>query len=331
MEKGCVYVEEERALTEYFIEALMNQIIESTMIPKVQVERVVGPLLGIFLEDILSATFPNNPEFSGKVKIISPEFPLKKTDSRQSTNIDWLMLNSECGRLYLVELKTSDTSVNRKQSEVYRSVKTRVETEGGGFLINDLEELRDASTESGKYQYLLQTKIQPYREGISSSHSVKIIYIVPDCAIEKIEGHADVVLSFSMLSQTISGPFSREWQIIQEYLSKLDTLSLQTRNRKSTKQKRNYTKTSNSRPKRWQGTLKFDEMVKFCQRHGNDIVIGFTGGRTKFASTPLLELQNRSHYKWDYANNMIGKNGADWLLGTTVLELLNLSHNLSQG
>ncbi len=310
-------------MTESFIEKLMNHIIESTMIPKVQVERVVGPLLGIFLEDVLSATFQNNPEFSGKVKMISPEFPLKKIDNRQSTNIDWLMLNSESGRIYLVELKTSDTSVNRKQSEVYHSVKTKVKAEGGGFLINDLEELRDASTESGKYQYILKNKIQPYREEISSSHSVRIIYIVPECALENIEGHADVVLSFGMLSQTISGPFAREWQIIHEYLSKLDTLSLHTRNRRSTNQESNYTRRSNNKVKCWQGTLKFDEMVNFCQTNGNDIIIGFTGGQSKFASTPLLELQNRSHYKWDYANNMGGKSSSDWLPGTTVLKLLN--------
>jgi len=74
-----------------FAEALMTHIMEATMIPKVQVERVVGPILSMFIGDVLTATLRDDSRLSGDIKLIAPEFPLKKEGNRQSTNIDWLM------------------------------------------------------------------------------------------------------------------------------------------------------------------------------------------------------------------------------------------------
>ena len=39
-----------------FIRQLMSHILEGVRIPKLQVERAVGPVLGFFLEDVLTAT-----------------------------------------------------------------------------------------------------------------------------------------------------------------------------------------------------------------------------------------------------------------------------------
>ena len=55
---------------------------------------------------------------------------------------------------------------------------------------------------------------------------------------------------------------------------------------------------------------------------GDEIVIGFTGGKEKFANSALSELRNRSHYKWDYSTNISGKKRSDWLPGSTVIETL---------
>ena len=306
-----------------FIEALMETVINSTMIPKVQVERIVGPILSIFLEDVLQATFRNNPEFTGDVKMVCPEFPLKKTDNRQSTNIDWLMINPESKRIYLIELKTSDTSINTSQMEIYNSIKEKIQSGGGKFLIDDLQELRAASRESGKYQYVLEKKVLPFKEEITSAYNSSLIYIVPESASRKIQGDADVVLTFGMLSQSISGPLSSDWETVHEFLNKLDSISLQSRNSQiSHRIARFNTKTRNSSP-RWQGTLKFNDMVGFCREHGDDVIIGFTGGVNRFRNTPMDELKNRSHYKWDYASNLAGKNRSDWINGLTVVKLIN--------
>jgi hypothetical protein len=44
-------------------EELMDHVLEGTMIPKVQTERVVGPILGTFLADVLAEMFKNNPRY----------------------------------------------------------------------------------------------------------------------------------------------------------------------------------------------------------------------------------------------------------------------------
>jgi hypothetical protein len=307
-------------MSELFIKTLMDNLIESTMIPKVQVERVVESLLSVFLEDVLTETLKSDTDLSGLIKMICPEFPLKKAETNQSTNIDWLMYNTQRKQLLFVELKTSCTSINSSQNAIYQAVTNDIQNKSGDFLISDLEKLRFASREPGKYQFILEKKVSPFKHEISICRSAKIIYIVPKCIEPKIKRHADKVLSFGGLSKSVPGQFSKEWRIIHEYLSKLDNLSQSSRNLIISKNQN--TKTTSSQSKRWQGTLKFDAMVELCQTQGDEVVIGFTGGKEKFANSTLSELKNRSHYKWDYSTNMSGKNRSDWLSGSTVLGLL---------
>jgi len=307
-------------MSELFIKTLMDNLIEATMIPKVQVERVVEPILSVFLEDVLTETLKSDTDLSGLIKMICQEFPLKKAENNQSTNIDWLMYNTQRKQLLFVELKTSDTSINSSQNEIYQSVTNDIQNKSGAFLISDLEKLRVASRESGKYQFILEKKVSRFKQEISICRSAKIIYIVPKCIEHKTKKHADKVLSFGGLSKSVPGQFSKEWRIIHEYLSKLDDLTQSSRNlRISNNQNK---KTTSSQSKRWQGTLKFEEMVELCQRQGDEVIIGFTGGKEKFANSTLSELKNRLHYKWDYSTNMSGKNRSDWLSGSTVLGLL---------
>ena len=129
-------------MSELFIKTLMDNLIEATMIPKVQVERVVGPILTVFLEDVLTETLKSDTDLSGLIKMICPEFPLKKAENKQSTNIDWLMYNTQRKQLLFVELKTSDTSINSSQNEIYQSVTNDIQNKSGAFLISDLEKLR---------------------------------------------------------------------------------------------------------------------------------------------------------------------------------------------
>jgi hypothetical protein len=309
-------------MSELFVKTLMNQVIESTMIPKVQVERIVGPILSVFIADVLTETLISDAVLSGSIEMISPEFPLKKATTKQSTNIDWLMYNTLRKQLFLVELKTSDTSINSSQNEIYHTVKTKIENKSGSFLIDDLETMRDASIESGKYHYLLDKKVSDFKNEISNCHSAKITYIVPKCIEFKIKRNADKVLSFGELSKSIPGKLSKEWQIIHEYLCKLDNLSQSSRNLRISKFQNIPKTTSSSTPKRWKGTLKFDAMVELCQNHGDEIVIGFTGGRTAFVNSSLSYLRNRHYFKWDYSNNMAKKNPSDWIPGNQVINLL---------
>lgn len=149
---------------------------EGTMIPKSQIERAVGPILSMFLDVVLSETFREDKKLSGSLKLVCPEFPLKKKDNWQSTNIDWLMYNKDRKQLLFVELKTSDTSINDDQNSIYHIKQEAILHNGGAFLIEDLEQMRDRSSEFGKYQHILETKVLPLKDEISNCHDAKIIW-----------------------------------------------------------------------------------------------------------------------------------------------------------
>lgn len=327
-----------------FIETLMDYIMEATMIPKSQIERAVGPILSMFLAVVLTETVREDQNLSGSLVMVSPEFPLKKKDNWQSTNIDWLMYNTGRKQLLFVELKTSDTSFNDDQNMTYHLTQKAILNKGGAFLIEDLEQMRDRSSEKGKYQYILETKVLPLKHEISTCHDAKLIYLIPKSAEHKIQGHADKVLTFAMLSESIPGKFAEEWRIIRDHLCELDTSSRQSRNRTSKilSPLRVVMKSESAdveinpmgrKSVNWQGTVDFYEMFNLCLQHGDKIVVGFIGGSEGFARSTLTELQSRRHFKWDYVKNMAGKTKANWLSGTTVIELLRQNHGypINQG
>ena len=73
-------------------------------------------------------------------------------------------------------------------------------------------------------------------------------------------------------------------------------------------------------------------MIDLCLKHGDDVLIGFTGGKEEFTRKTLSELQKRSFYKWDFAKNTAGKKLADWLPGSMVIAMLKTHHGyLSNG
>lgn len=309
---------------------------EATMIPKSQIERAVGPILSMFLDDVLTETFREDQNLSGSLEMISPEFPLKKKDNWQSTNIDWLMYNTERKQLLFVELKTSDTSTNDNQNSIYHAKKEAILSQGGAFLIEDLVQMRDRSSEFGKYQYILEKKVLPLMDEISTCHDAKIIYLVPKSAEHKVKGHADSILTFGMLSKSIPGKFSGEWGIIRDHLCRLDASSQQSRNRQyRISTSRNVIKKSattygeikpNTRSSAsWQEPVNFNEMYNLCLQHRDNIIVGFAGGIQAFTSSTFSNLLSR-RFKWDYAKNMTGKMMANWLSGSTVIEILRQHH-----
>ena len=400
-----------------FVEALMDHIMEGAIIPKVQIERAVGPILSMFLADVLTETLRDDPTLSGSIAMICPEFPLKKADNNQSTNIDWLMYNRERQQLLFVELKTSDTSFDTGQNQIYRAIRDAVRSDGGSFLMEDLEQLKNASTEAGKYRYILEKRLSLFKTEITACHDARIIYLIPKSVEHKLQGRADKVFSFGMLSNSITGSFAEEWSVIRSHLCVLDDSSRHSRNHQLASvpvenRAANFTDRTdfhsivdlckkhgdaiivgfdggvvafasqdlgslerrmykwdnvvggagnkvlsnwipgslfsdiiskknahphespqlNPEPKRatyWEGTLNFGGMFDLCLKHGDDILIGFTGGKEEFTRKTLSELKKRPSYKWDFAKNTAGKKLADWLPGSMVIAMLKTHHGYS--
>jgi hypothetical protein len=139
-----------------FVDARMEHILEQVMTPKVQVERIVGPILGMIIKDVLSK------KYTDCFEMITPEFPLRKAPldgwyTCQSTNIDYLLYSTRKDALVFVELKTTDTTYEPEQARIYLDVIEQIEEEGAFFLLRDVEDISRASRESGKYARLLKT------------------------------------------------------------------------------------------------------------------------------------------------------------------------------
>lgn len=309
-----------------FLVALLENICESRKIPKVQVERAISPLLDIFVEDALRLFFKNDQEYSGNIVKICPEFPLKKIDeTNQSTNIDWLMVNSDQNQILFVELKTSDSYVagsfasrNNEMSKFdkYQEKRDKINLEGGGILIDELFEIANASNQPKKYAFIIEM-ISKYEAMIRSCDSAKIIYIVPKTSKSIALSYVEKVLTFSDFPAEIKGNYSEEWRIIQKYLRKFDERpepDIDLIIQKDTKH----------RPK---GYVKFDQLIQICKTKGDKVIISFTGGEEAFANESLKELKNRRHYKWDDAENVNYWTSKNWIHGDKVLKILKEQHH----
>mgnify|MGYP001447775819 FL=1 len=82
------------------IKELLERIVEYNNLPKFQVERALSPIISFYIANMISK-IKNGDE----IKLITPEFPLKK-ENNQSKNIDYLLVNQSKKKLILVELKT---------------------------------------------------------------------------------------------------------------------------------------------------------------------------------------------------------------------------------
>lgn len=204
-----------------FINELMCHILEGANIPKVQVERAIGPILSMFIESILDKYFENHDEYSGEYKLISPEFPLKK-ENNQSTNIDYLLVNKSKKILVFFELKTDVGSIGAEQMNIYFDFKKRIAEGTCKILRDDLENISRASKGS-KYDYIASHFDTVIGKDTDIRKSI-IIYLVPLAKVEKVkeEKEIDFVMAYNSLPTTINHKYAHYWSIMQKNLLKID-------------------------------------------------------------------------------------------------------------
>lgn len=295
---------------EVFIEKLMAQILRLTKIPKVQVERAIGPILGLFIADLLSI------KWGKQVKMICEEFPLLKPPVNgiqiyQSTNIDWLLYNESDKQLVFLELKTAYSSFDPVQEHTYCQLITKIDKSGSSFLVDDLQEIMSRSLEREKYEEVL--KCFPKNSPYSNCKKAKLVYLAPaamrDARPRPVHDGVEW-LSFEDLPGEISGPFALEWEVIRRNLVKLDI-----------KRPRNSTQGGGER-RNYGGTSGFEKLMGLCEENGNTIVIGFEGGARKLLTSTLDEL-NKRLFKWDHAERGQGfKDTRNWIPGRKFLEIV---------
>jgi len=190
----------------------MKHILDQRKIPKVQVERAIGPILGLFIEELLSKALKD------KLVMICAEFPLRKSTagSNQSTNIDWLLYSKRNCQLVFVELKTTGV-FNRAQFDRYcqviRSVKGSAE-----HLLADVLEIRKHSAQKAKYDELIKLiRGTPF----SDCRKAKLVYIMPEVPAPgiRVDGVELDWLRLCDLEVREDFRFAREWKVIHERLA----------------------------------------------------------------------------------------------------------------
>ncbi len=208
-----------------FLNLLMSRIEELHQTPKVQVERAFSPILSLFIAEVLTAAYWDHPALHGNYELVCMEFPLKKPENAQSTNIDFLLINSTTSALVFLEIKTDIHSFDRSQLENYLRLKEEVKEYGGGFLLQNLSVITTQSGRSEKY-FFLQKLIEPFKKTMIGAFDLKVIYLVPKSAKPRLqaENGIDGVVSFADLPVEIESELANEWRVIRDSLVKLESV-----------------------------------------------------------------------------------------------------------
>ncbi len=285
---------------------------EGAMIPKVQVERSIGPVLGFFMPDVMTDLLGKN------VVMLSPEFPICKVDNKQSTNIDWLMLDLDKPQLLLVELKTTDTTYRASQADVYEDLQKRIANESGAFLLDDLKRIGESSQEWGKYQnvYMQMCKAcnvsdeNDLKDVLRKCTSAQVIYIAPK-VMPRPKGTKESWkwFNFDELPKVASTEWAYpdEWHILREELLMLDALDRRKRNGDEQAERKNYRE-----------LISLDCLRQCYQDKAAEIVVGFINWRSELAVASPEALARRM-YKIDDASETAGKIPRNWVRGDQFL------------
>ena len=116
-----------------FLRSALNTLDDWRHLPAYQLERRVDIFFGLLLPEIIAAEYdlPCESQEDRNNLVVIPEFPLRKGlldscnndgGSNQSVKVDFAIFyrNGDCNRLFLVELKTDNNSIDPVQLERMR-------------------------------------------------------------------------------------------------------------------------------------------------------------------------------------------------------------------
>lgn len=317
---------------QFFGDLLSHQML-GVMIPKVQVERSLGPILGMFLPQVLTEVLTERSRVGHQIEMLCPEFPIRKEQlegrsTNQSTNIDWVMYDKLSGDLILVELKTADTSFSADQIRIYDNLQERVEKYSADFLVKDLLDIYGASQEKGKYLNVFKMLAQVLEipdyvpqiliDALSQCKRARIVYIAP-----KVSKPADwpeddpyrLWLSFGDLPSDLDEdyPYASYWPVLHKELISLDD---------KTRSIRNAAARLNQAGTYYAGTKNYDRIKELCTDKGATVVIGWKDWQ-KIYPDITSEAFRKLSFKWDDAGEIRGnKNPRNWIRGNVFLEMM---------
>ncbi len=133
------------------VEVLFQQLDSFRGFPKYALERRLDVFVSLFLEEYLST------RFEAPVRIVAPEFPLKREQDFQSINVDYLLRREGSSPAWLfLELKTSEGSIDKAQLALYREARERGMHHWRKAVMEIHGRIRSDAARSEKYEVLLK-------------------------------------------------------------------------------------------------------------------------------------------------------------------------------
>jgi hypothetical protein len=173
----------------------------------------------MFLPDALGPCLATLGATEG-YEVVAPEFPLRRADNNQSTNVDWLLVHRGLGLVVLVELKTDRGSMRDEQHTVYSAACTRITQANAGFLLDDLRVIRNASAYDAKYDALL-AMCAPFEAMLTAAHRAALVWLVPQGTPVPTAAET-VTVNFCDLPPEVRGELAGEWPRVREGLVALE-------------------------------------------------------------------------------------------------------------
>ena len=134
------------------LDQLFNYLDEFRKLPAYQLERRADIFFALYLKEILQE------KLNVKIDTFIPEFPLKVgrlTASGKSINlsnkVDYLAISKDSKKIFLVELKTENSSVRNIQNDYL----LKAQANGLTIMLQDLYAIYDASRQKIKYKAIL--------------------------------------------------------------------------------------------------------------------------------------------------------------------------------
>jgi len=189
-----------------FVFDLFQQLVAHKALPKYQFERRIDAIVALFLPEIIRDCLGWN------VRVVVPEFPIKKASNNQSTNVDCLLFreggrNGERRAWVFFELKTDHGSTRAEQWDIYCAAAKR----GMPRLCDDLRTIANASNQPEKYREMLAL-LQGYETG----HPVEIVYLSPGSR-RPLGMPSDVhSISFAQLGEAKPENYAEVWHLFRQ-------------------------------------------------------------------------------------------------------------------
>ncbi len=160
---------------EAFFEMIKEWTVNDYYTQSIKSEVIIDTLISGFIEEMVAARF-NNVKI-GDVKLLAKEFPIRINDNnKQNAKVDYLVKVGNT--IYLVELKTTNKSLDDAQKERMKTLKHKVEIRDekwdlGKFFIDVIECQKNKSAAQKKYFFTrnyMKEKLQ-----VNSDEEIKAI------------------------------------------------------------------------------------------------------------------------------------------------------------